>query len=61
MTLQKASVFIMRQVSVSLGQSFHVCAQAFRLAACAIRLTMLQQYTMFGCWSREEAETPRRK
>ena len=33
---------------ISLGQSFWVCVWAFRLVACIIHLTMLQQYSTFG-------------
>ena len=45
-----ANVFTMRQLglSISLGRSFNIHVQAFRLAACVIHLTMLLQYT-FGC------------
>ena len=40
---------------ISLGQSFHIHVWAFRLAACVIRLTMLQQFTTFGRRPGEEA------
>ena len=35
-------------LGISLGRSFYIRVQAFRLAARVIRLTILQQYTTFG-------------
>ena len=42
-------------LGISLDQSFYIHVWAFRLVACVIFLTMLQQYPMLGRQSWEEA------